>query len=202
MYAELLVTGRRPGSSGKIAMRSSPDGHAVMMDGHARYQQAVYDGNVFIGSNLGGTPVTTQAGLSATTPALTIYNPVGSGKIGVLIEFGYSFAAAPAAASQVLLAYNLLNATAPTLTTLANVVNARFSSALPVLQCARVATLSAAPLALVYVGGTTGAAAISGYNTVYDCAGGILIPPGLCLSVQTIGAASLTAHFKWEEINI
>lgn len=202
MYAEGLVTGQRPGSTGKLPERMSPDGHTVTMDAHARYQQAVYDGNVFIGSDLGGTPVTTQAGLSATTPALTIYNPVGSGKMGVLWEVGYIFAAAPAAAAGIMLAYNLLNATPPTLTTLANVINARFTGISPTLQCARVATLSAAPLALVYLGGTTGAAAIGGFPGIYECAGGILIPPGLCLSVQTTSAASLNAHFKWEEINL
>jgi len=202
MYAEMLVTGQRPGSTGKIPMRSSKDGHAVVMDGHARYQQAVIDGRVWIGSNLGGTPVTTQAALSATTPALTLYNPVGSGVNLVLWEFGYSFAAAPAAASQVVLAYNLLNATPPTLTTLANVVNAGTFTGSPIGQCARVSTLSAAPLALKYVGGTTGAAAISGYPTIYDCAGSIVLPPGVALSVQTVGAASLTAHFSWEEVNI
>ncbi len=202
MYAEGLVVGSRPGSTGKIPERMSKDGHTVTMDAHARYQQAVYDGQVWIGSNPSGTVVTTQAGVSATTPALTLYNPVGSGKIGVLWEVGIGINASPAAAVFFMLANNLLNATAPGTNTLATVNNAGTWTGSPVLQCYRVTTLSAAPVAFMYLGGCTGASAISGYQAIYDVAGGVFIPPGLAISIQTSSAAGIVAHFKWEEIAV
>lgn len=204
MYAEGLVTGQRPASTGKIPLRMSKDGHGVIQDAHARYQQAVYDGKVWIGANPSGTAVTTQAGVSATTPALTLYNPVGSGKLGVLWEVGYVITASPAAATGFMLAANVLNATAPSSTTDGTMLNAGtwIAGASPTLRCYRVATLAAAPVAFKYLGGVTGASAISGYQSVYEIAGGIIVPPGLAISIQTTAAAAILAHFKWEEIDL
>lgn len=170
------------------------------LDVAGRYVQAVEEGNVFIGANLAGTPVTTQAGLSATTPALTLHNPITGGKDVFLLAVGYAFAAAPAAACSVFLARNLAAAAAPTLTTLADVTLATLGPLTsPVAQCARVATLAAAPLGFFNLGGTTGAAAISGYPSWFDLGGIICLKPGVCLSIQTSSAASLTATFVWQE---
>ena len=69
-------------------------------DAIGRYVQNVKEGGVFIGGNLFGTPVTTQAGLSATTPALTLHNPITGGVRVYLLMVGYAFAAAPAAAAK------------------------------------------------------------------------------------------------------
>lgn len=169
-------------------------------DGVGRYVQQVEEGNVYIGGNLFGTPVTTQAGLSATTPALSLHNPTNSGINVYILMVGYAFAAAPAAAASVCLARNLAAAAAPTLTTLADVTNAKFGPlTLPIAQCARVATLAAAPLGVFNLGGTTGAAAISGYPSVFDLGGIICLTPGVCMSIQTSSAASLTATFVWQE---
>lgn len=163
----------------------------------------VLDGNVYIGSNLGGTPVTTQAGLSATTPALTLYNPVGSGVNLVLLTADVTFTAAPAAACGVMLAYNALNATPPATTTDANMTNCILgSTAAPKGRCYRIATLAAAPLACRFLGGTTGAAAISGFQIVEHIDGQIVIPPGVAMSVQTTSAAAILASFTWMEVNI
>jgi hypothetical protein len=169
-------------------------------DAVGRYVQSVEENNVFIGGNLAGTPVTTQAGLSATTPALTLHNPITSQINVFLLMVSYAFAAAPAAAASVFLARNLAAAAAPTLTTLADVTNAKCGPlTLPTAQCARVATLAAAPLGFFNLGGTTGAAAISGYPSVFDLGGIICLQPGVCLSIQTSSAASLTATFVWAE---
>jgi hypothetical protein len=176
-------------------------------DAHARYHNAVLNGNVYWGANLGGTSVTTQAGLSATTPALTLFNPFASTVNLVLWTFGYCFTAAPAAACGVMLAYNNPNLsgvpTAPTSTTLANVTSALVAGTkLPIGQCYRVATLSAAPLALAYFGGTTGASAIGGQPSIFDLAGQIIIPPGTAVSVQTTSASAIICSFAWEEAAI
>lgn len=183
------------------------DGTMRVGDAHGKYVEAVYRGNVWIGSNLGGTPVTTQAGLSATTPALTLFNPADSKVNLFLLNVGIGIAAAPAAACALFLAYNVPNLagvpTAPVTTTTANVINAKLGSAgAPVGQCYRVSTLSAAPLLLAPLGGTTGAAAIGGVPLWFDLGGIVCISPGYAVSVQTSSAASLTGAFVWEELPI
>ncbi len=64
------------GSPGPL--RGDYSGALVTTDGHARFQEAVLNGNVWYGANLGGTGVTFQAGLSATSPVLSLFNPVNS----------------------------------------------------------------------------------------------------------------------------
>src|SRR3990167_3583571 len=99
-------------------------GVVLVKQSTAKYEHSVSEGNVFTGANLLGTPVTTQAGLSATTPALTLYNPVGSGVNLVLLTVTVDITTSPAAAAGLMLAYNLASAAAPATTTLANVTNA------------------------------------------------------------------------------
>ena len=77
-------------------IRINRSGDVVVSQGH---EELVLEEKVFIGANLGGTPVTTQAGLSATTPALTLYNPVGSGVNLVPLSVTIDIKTAPAAAA-------------------------------------------------------------------------------------------------------
>ena len=188
----------------------------VTQDAHARFQEAVLAGNVYIGSNPAGTAVTTQAGLSATTPALTLFNPFNSTVNLVLWSFGCVFTAAPAAAAGVELAFNLPTVagvqTAPITVTNANITNAILGqgttgTSTTVItqagnqgQCYRVCTLNAAPIAFRYSFGTSGAAAISGMSFRDAVEGAVIIPPGIAVSVQTTSAAVVTCDFVWEEI--
>lgn len=202
MLAELKAGLRRIADSALDALRGTNEGALVVADGSMPEFEEAYRGDVFIGADLGGTAVTTQAGLSATTPALTLYNPVGSGVIGVLKRVTIGVTASPAAATVFMLAYNLANAAAPTLTTLAQVTNARLDSKkLPTLQCARVATLAAAPLMCrVLEGGPQGASAISAGVVSTEIKGGILVMPGVAISVQSTAAAAILATFEWKEV--
>lgn len=154
--------------------------------------------------------------MSATTPALTLYNPPASNVNLVLWSFGATITASPAAAAGIMLAMNLPNLagvpTGPTTVTLTNVTNAllgfgQTGTATTVLtasgnqgQCYRVATLSAAPIAVRYCFGTTGASAIGGMSFRDAIDGAIVIPPGIALSVQTTSAAALVCDFIWEEV--
>src|SRR3990167_7493306 len=167
-------------------LRMSKNGSLVVMQGGGKYNESVVAGSVYIGANLGGTPVTTQAGLSATTPALTLYNPVGSGVNLILMSVTVDITTSPAAAAGLMLAYNLASAAAPATTTLANVTNALIgTSKQPAGQCYRIATLATAPLACRFIGGTTGAAAISGVQLVDRVEGEIIIGPGVAVSIQS-----------------
>lgn len=190
-------------SSAETDLRSDKSGALSVSDAHARLMQATLDGEVYIGANLGGTPVTTQAGLSATTPALTLYNPVGSGVYLVLQTVTVDITTAPAAAAGFMLAFNAANATAPSSTTAATVTNAIIGSTYsPAGQCYRIATLAAAPLAFRFIGGTTGAAAIGGVQLIDHVDGEVVIPPGVAISVQATSAAACLCSFTWEEVAI
>lgn len=190
-------------NSSETDLRSDKSGALNVSDAHARLMQATLDGEVYIGANLGGTPVTTQAGLSATTPALTLYNPVGSGVYLVLQTVTVDITTAPAAAAGFMLAYNTMNATAPSATTTATITSAIVgSNYTPSGQCYRIATLAAAPLAFRFIGGTTGAAAISGVQLIDHVDGEVVIPPGVAISVQATSAAACLCSFCWEEIVI
>lgn len=203
MYAEMLQTGRRPGSTGKIPQRCGKDGNQIIQDGHAHYYQAVYDGNVYIGSNPLGTPVTTQAGLSATTPALTLYNPVASGVNLVLWKFSAVANAAPAAATSVALAFNLATAAAPTSTTNANITNALVGNANTGKgQCYRIATLAAAPVAIDYFAFVSAASLVAYGSGQFFLDGSIVLIPGVAVSIQTTTALSVLASFSWEEVEV
>src|SRR5476651_1315624 len=89
----------------EFILRGGKTGALGAQDVHARYQEAVYRGNVYGAANQSG--VVTQAGLSATTPVLTLANPAGSGKLGVLWYAGATFAVAFAAAALIWLAANV-----------------------------------------------------------------------------------------------
>ncbi|MEK6861618.1 MAG: hypothetical protein AABY07_06625, partial [Nanoarchaeota archaeon] len=144
-----------------------------------------------------------QAGLSATTPALALHNPVGSGVYLSLLTVTIDITASPAAAAGLMLAYNLKSAAAPTATTLAQVTNAILDlGKLPIGQCYRISTLAAAPLAIRYLGGSIGASAISGIQLIDNIDGSIIISPGVVGSIQTTSAASIIASFTWEEISL
>src|SRR5438105_2034955 len=86
--------------------RGNQTGALVTTDGHARFQEAVLNGNVWIGSNPAGTPVTPQAGLSATTPALTLFNPINSPVNLVLWDLQVIATTVQAAQGGIVLAYN------------------------------------------------------------------------------------------------
>lgn len=161
------------------------------------------DGTIFIGANLGGTPVTTQAGLSATTPALTLYNPVNSGVNLVLLTVTVGVNAAPAAASTLMLAYNSSTAAAPTATTDATMVSAKVgSTTAPTGRCYRIATLAAAPTAFRFLGSVVAAASTAAVKIVDNIDGEVVIPPGGCVSIQATTAISVLTSFTWKEVAI
>jgi hypothetical protein len=182
-------------------IQTDNEGILLFKQASSKYEHDVLNETVFIGANLGGTPVTTQAGLSATTPALTLYNPVGSGVNLVLLTVTVDITTAPAAAAGLMLAYNLLNATAPATTTDATMISAIIgSTTAPKGRCYRIATLAAAPLAFRFIGGTTGAAAIGGVQLIDNVDGAVIIPPGVAISIQGTSAAAILASYVWKEV--
>lgn len=203
MINEISVGPQNAGDAARVTARGGRTGETIVGQAHGRFYEAVSRGKVFIGANVAATPVTTQAGLSATTPALTLYNPVGSGYNLVLQTVCIDVTTSPAAASGFMLAFNAANAAAPSSVTAGTLQNALLgSSATGVGLCYRIATLAAAPIAIRYLGGTTGAAAIGGVQLIDRVEGEIIIAPGVALSVQATSAAAILANFVWEECAI
>lgn len=174
----------------------------------ARFQEAVLRGSCFGVASTAG--VTSQAGLSATTPVLTLYNPASSGKNGILWYAAASFAVANTAAAAVWLAVNT-NAVAAATTGTATSVHRNLllgSANNPAITPLTAATLPAAPVGVALLGiGLTGAITT---ETTAKLIGGwldgaIVIGPGCSVSIQTStasGASGLWCSYMWEEIDI
>jgi len=183
------------------------DGH-LLVDLHgAEYQSLTVNKSMFSVSNQTG--ITTQAGLSATTPALTLYNPFGSGKNGVLIYAGCVNSVAFAAASVIWLGLNTnLTAAAVTGTLSTAVRNTLMGSTAPTIQALLAATLPAAPIAGPILGvGVTGAITtvpqVQPLGRWFD--GSIIIQPGSAVSFQTStasGASGFFGEFVWAEVDV
>lgn len=168
---------------------------------------AVERGRVFGVSNQAG--VTSQAGLSATTPVLTLANPAGSGVKGKLWFAGAGFLVAFAAAAIVELAAGTDSAAAGVTGTLTTAhrnlklggLNAQGNKIVPLLA----ATLPAAPVGIAVLGvGLTGAIttipAVPTLGRWFH--GSLLIMPGTNISIQTStasGASGMVCEFIWEE---
>lgn len=169
----------------------------------ADYEYASINEQVFIGANLGGTPVATQAGLSATTPALTLYNPVNSGVNLVLLTVTVGITADPAAESVLMLAYNSSTATAPSSTTDATMVSSVIGSTpAPKGRCYRVATLAAAPVAFRFLGSVLAASSTAFTQIIDKVNGEVVIPPGGCVSIQATSAISVLVSYSWKEVAV
>src|ERR1043165_4937043 len=108
-----------PGSENTI--RTGATGEVIVAQGHGVYHEAVSRGNAFASANQTG--VTTQAGLSGTTPALTLYNPAGSGVLASVLWISVTFTVAFAAAAAIFLAANTNIAAAAVTGTAATVRN-------------------------------------------------------------------------------
>ncbi len=203
MYGKVGIQDNEKGAITPI--RFSKTGALVNSPGHAAYAEAVARGNCFIACNQTG--VTTQAGLAVTTPALTLYNPVNSGKLGVLIYAGFIMSVACAAAAAVWLAGNVNPSAAAVTGTAASVSNCQVGNgAMPALKCFTAATLPAAPTGLAILGvGLTGAITtipnMTANGRYFD--GAIQVYPGGAISFQTStasGAAGFFGEFVWEEM--
>ena len=144
--------------------------------------------------------VTTQAGVSASSPTLSISNPQTSGKNLVMLDVGITPTASPAAAVVFSLAYS--SYTAPIVGGLAVVPTPAMigqSTGTAKGVCTLQGVLPTLPSAFRYVGGTTGASAIGGAVFTDSTQGKVVLKPGWTVSLQTSSAAALLAHMHWRE---
>lgn len=158
-------------------------------------------GNMFYCASTG--TITTQAGVSVSSPTISLYNPIGSGKNLVLLDTGLVYTASPAASSDFFFAYNVTPSSGiQTGTGGRGVVTPALigkSSTTAIGVCNLQGILPATPTAFRYLSGTTGASAIGGALLTDATNGKVVVPPGGLISLQTTTAANVLAHIVWRE---
>ena len=184
-------------------------GDLIVASGASAFAEAVNRGRVFAVANQLG--ITTQAGLSLTTPALTLANPASSGVRCKLwyASVCFTLAFVTTGATVVLAAgtNTVLAAVTGTLTTAHR--NLKLGGAGPSVVPLLAATLPAAPVAISILGaGLTGAITTApiGMPLKRWYNGSVLVMPGTNISIQTIttasGASATFCEYIWEEEDI
>lgn len=181
--------------------------HSVDLD-ELDFRDDVAAGHVYSVANQVG--VTSQVGLSATTPVLTLANPMGSGIKGRLHFAGAVFTVAFGTAGAVFLAVGT-NVASLAVTGTVTTAHRRtrlggITSQGNTIQAFLAATLPAAPVAISLLGvGLTGAITtvphLQPLGRWYN--GAIEIMPGTNLSIQTgvaSGASGMLCEYLWEEL--
>lgn len=180
-------------------------GHLLVAQGNDAFAEAVKRGRVWAVANQAG--VTSQAGLSGTTPVLTLANPIGSNVRGKLWYASASIDVAFGTAATIYLAAGAWHQTPVTGTLTTAQRNLKLGAAGPIsaIRTFLAATLPAAPVAIDILGSAgTGAITVPlilpplgrWYN------GAVSIEEGTNLSIQTSaasGTSGLWCVFFYEE---
>jgi len=187
----------------EVDVKASDTGGLVVASEGGFFDQAVSRGSVYLTASQ--TTVVTQAGLSATTPALTIANRIGSGKYVKIWHVAAGSLVSATACAQVWACLGAYSTTAVTETTAATVVNAKTgASGNPDgIGCCAVATLPAAPVAVMQLGAQTSAAVTlttNGFCLSEWINGAIWVPEGCNFTIQTSTASTLFCSYVFEVV--
>lgn len=188
------------------AKGSSDTGGLLVAPSNAAFDAAVERGNVYAMANQ--TTVTTQAGLSATTPALTIANRQGSKKEVRLWYVSAVSLVAPVAAAAIWACIGgSPTSAAVTETTKAIIRNMKTGDAdsPPGVACLSVATLPAAPVVVGQLGGQiTGAITVGVFTPVFErwYNGALRLAPNYNFSIQTSTASTLFCEYIFEVVDV
>lgn len=173
----------------------------------ASFQEAVLRGNCYTVASQSG--VTSQAGLSVTTPVLTLANPSGSGVNAVIWFAGATFTVAFATAGAVWV--TVADGTEDAAVTgTASTIHRNCKVGLsnnPKVNVFLAATLPTAPIAVSLLGvGLTGIITtvpqVQTLGRWFD--GAIILTPNTNLSIQTgvaSGASGTFCEYIWEEVS-
>lgn len=206
------VAGAQNNADGAIAnMRAGKQGDVVVSELHARYYETTYRGNGYMLSVSTAAAVTAYSGGAAGTPALAIYNPVGSGRNAVITKASVGNVVAASAAGTV--TFGLYIGTTAAITQATVVVpwnQATQQQAGSVVTGYRNVALTSGsaasnvvPIASYYWATAAGAALVTGGPVDFE--GSIIIPPGSYAALG--GSAALTsatwiASLQWEEVPV
>lgn len=184
----------------RAELRLGKDTSLVTMDGHARYQEAVYRGNVFFVCNSASQALSLN---STTATGLILTNPSGSGKHMVLLELCIALLTAPAGISNLIITGNTSTPTT-THTTPLTVRSALLGAGSPAIGLAdSAATMPALTIFRPIGGGPVATGSVTSPFIKDDFAGTLILTPGSTISLQCLTTAiSVIASATWEEIPI
>ena len=200
-----LRTGTVVSSDGAINPgRTDKTGALIAADGHGRYIESVYRGNVFLASN---SAVQALSGNSTTATGLILTNPAGSGRNLAILEIQVAVASLPAGQSSLILTgSNVTTATTVVHTTPLTVRNAFLGSA-PTSGVGLVDSAATIPAANIFRVLGTGTAATVAASTAFppfvkdETSGILMLAPGTVISLQALTTAlSVVASIIWEEL--
>jgi hypothetical protein len=194
---------------GAIAtIRQARTGEAVTTDAHGKYYETAKSGNTFSVSVSGGA-ATAYTGGAGGTPFISVYNPVGSGKLFSVVSVGIASRVAASAAGTV--TFNLWGgpSVAPTGTASVPINMATLQAGGSSSRASsNAATTSSTAIALVrplgaYYWATAAGAFLA--PMYFDIAGSVVCAPGNLVALG--GTAALTSAtydvtMVWEEINL
>ncbi len=177
-----------PGSA-----RGSRDACLVTQDGHSRFTEAVFRGNVYTAAD--ATAVATSNGLSGTSLPMTLYNPKGSGVNAVIWYASLGVIIAPAAGMVVWIGVTQNIANAAAVGTAFSPKNALVGNTRTGAVIASITStnIQATPVAAIVLGACgTAAASTLGMNPDIGgwIDGALVLAPGTSASFQTSTAAT------------
>lgn len=208
MIAEARVRTTNPnmGAGVQSELTATRMGALGVADVTGRFVEAVRRGDCYAVAQQSG--VTSQAGLSATTPVLTLYNPLGSGINAAIWAAACTVPVAVAAGMVVWLGVNTNVAAAAVTGTLTTTHRNLLLGSANTPRCTPLlaATLPAAPVALLSIVNVPGTIALNSQQPlptfVRQLDGCIVLAPGSAVSFQTStasGTNGLAGEFIWEE---
>lgn len=197
------VTGPQVNATGaNPTVRAGNSGELSVADVHARYQEAVYRGNVFIAATQAA--VTFSVGLTTTTcVGLILSNPPSSGKNLVLLQAEFSNTGV--VVGTVGISAFPYSATAIPHTTPLTPISALLGSGLtPVgkADSGSTSTPTTPVLAKVLFTCLTTNTGVSGVPVLYDLGGSMIVAPGTAVAILASAAVTGFASMTWEEIPV
>jgi hypothetical protein len=190
------------GDGSMVPIRLNRVGEMIAAQG-GKYAQAALSGRLFSIANQ--AKVATTAALATPWTGLAVGNPVGSGVLCSLVQFGAAVsdtAVSAAGAVGLMTASSLVTAITASLTP----INCMISGASSKVYATAGQTIATPTLNRVV--GTLGTVAVTGYGNVtaalYDLDGSLILQPGTFVASYTTAATTATIifHFVWEEIPI
>lgn len=195
-------------------LRLGKDGAECTQDAHARYQEAVYRGNVYYANNTAAQALSvassTYTGLVISNPVNNLFNFVMLEAIfaGTIVETGIGAIVLGWGSSQtagVPLVLTTGNSSGPTGVS-AKIGGSQKSTALVGASCTfAVLGAAAAPTILRPLQGIQWITAVSQANLYVkdEIAGSLILTPGSTLCIEAITTATTgLAYFSWEEIPV
>lgn len=192
----------RGGDSTDVLARGGVTGDLIVSELNGRYFEQVYRGNTFTACNTAAQALSLN---STTATGLILTNPVGSGKLLVLLEVCVALATAPAGISTLILTGNVNPlAAAVTHTAALTIQNALLGGGVAsVAKADSQATMPTLTVLRAVGGGPVATGSINSAFIKDEIAGAIVLSPNTSISLQCLTTAiSAVTSMTWAEVPV